>query len=345
MEEIKAKIRHGIFDPAAYFPEYRGLARVGAALPQVPTFKTVAENYLRTATHLAHSTHLSYKRALAGHWYAAIGDRPIDAIRQSEVLEVLAPLRAKTRNNVLIPVRQVIDYAIADEILDRSPIAKLKNVGVQADLPDPYSVDEAEAIIAGLPNATVADYYEFAFFSGLRASEQIAITWRDHDRQKGLLRVERARVWGKDKDTTKTGLGRDVELLDRAAAVLERQRARTELANGAIFWNPITGRAWNDEQVQRRYFDATVKRLGIRHRPPKQTRHTFATMCLMAPANPAWVARQLGHKSLKMFFEVYSRWIDGADKGAERGRVEAFIRPQFGREPLAVPHETVERKG
>jgi hypothetical protein len=36
--------------------------------------------------------------------------------------------------------------------------------------------------------------YAFAFFTGLRASEQIAVTWADHDRTRGLLRIERARV-------------------------------------------------------------------------------------------------------------------------------------------------------
>ena len=102
-----------------------------------------------------------------------------------------------------------------------------------------------------------------------------------------------------------------------------------------IFWNPRTRRAWADEQVQRRVFEAAFKRCGIRHRPPIQTRHTFATLCLMAGANPAWVACQLGHTSSKMLFEVYSKWIDGADKAAERGRVEAFTGAQLGHKRAA----------
>ena len=55
----------------------------------------------------------------------------------------------------------------------------------------------------------------------------------------------------------------------------------------------------------------------------------------MAGANPAWVACQLGHTSSKMLFEVYSKWIDGADKGAERGRVEAFTGAQLGHKRAA----------
>jgi hypothetical protein len=56
VEEIRGKIKHGVFDPAAYFPEYGGLARVGAARPSAPTFKRMAEAYLATLTDKAHST-------------------------------------------------------------------------------------------------------------------------------------------------------------------------------------------------------------------------------------------------------------------------------------------------
>ena len=42
----------------------------------------------------------------------------------------------------------------------------------------------------------------------------------------------------------------------------------------------------------------------------------------MAGANPMWVARQLGHTSMKMLLEKYSRWIDAADKQREKAKIE-----------------------
>ena len=104
--------------------------------------------------------------------------------------------------------------------------------------------------------------------------EQIALTWADFDRKRGLLRVSRARLWGEDKPSTKTHHACDLELLQRPMAVLQRQRARTELTADAVFMNPITAKPWADEQVQRRYFQASTKRLGLRHRAPKYIRHS-----------------------------------------------------------------------
>src|SRR5262249_52321344 len=147
----------------------------------------------------------------------------INTIRASDIHSVLAPLGAKNRNNVLIPCRRTFDFAIADGALDRSPVDTVHNAKVQKESPDPFSLDEAEAVIANVRKKAgdvVADYFEFAFFTGLRASEQIALEWADFDRRRGLLRVSRARVWGIDKPTTKTHHARELELLERAVAVL-----------------------------------------------------------------------------------------------------------------------------
>lgn len=334
VEEIKVKIRHGVFNPADYFPDYAGLSRVGVAKASTRTFESVATSWLKTITGLEHSTRVSYEGALRHHWFPAIGTQKIDAVLPSAIKEVVAGLSPKTRNNVLIPCRKVFEYAIDDKMISSSPCERVKNAPVQKEEPEPFELDEANEIIANLrkhAGDAWADYFEFAFFAGVRASEQIALRWEDYDAKAELLHVKRARVWAKDKATTKTHRPRNVELLERAKSVIERQRARTQLGRGAIFWHPDLHQAFNDEQVQRRVFGEAVARLGLRHRPAKQTRHTFATLCLMASANPAWVAKQMGHISTKMFFETYSRWIEGADKGLEKGKVEAAIGQQMAR--------------
>ena len=50
-------------------------------------------------------------------------------------------------------------------------------------------------------------------------------------------------------------------------------------------------------------------------------------MMLMAQCNPAWSAKQLG-RSIEMFFNVYSGWIDGSDKGVQRQKFNSLTAPQ-----------------
>jgi integrase len=80
----------------------------------------------------------------------------------------------------------------------------------------------------------IADYFEASLTTGMRPSELIAVEWRDVNEKARELRVQRARVWGKDKPKTKTNTVRDIELTDRAFAVVMRQKPLTFGANCAL---------------------------------------------------------------------------------------------------------------
>ncbi|RON92246.1 hypothetical protein BK668_05535 [Pseudomonas fluorescens] len=70
-----------------------------------------------------------------------------------------------------------------------------------------------------------------------------------------------------------------------------------------------------------KYFQAALTELGIRARRPYNCRHTYATMCLMAGMNPAFIATQLGH-SVQMLLSTYARWINSSTDWGELGRLE-----------------------
>ena len=72
------------------------------------------------------------------------------------------------------------------------------------------------------------------------------------------------------------------------------------------------------------YWEPILKKLGLRYRSPYQTRHTYATMLLMAGVTPAYAARQMGH-SIQMFLSTYARWLDGGQNAVEMGKLEALI--------------------
>ena len=144
---------------------------------------------------------------------------------------------------------------------------------------------------------------------------------------------------GVHKDRTKTNVARTVKLNSRALDALQRQRAHTQLAGGAVFNDPRMGKPWIDERAFRRSFwTPTLKRLGIRYRRPYNMRHTYATVMLMAGMNAAFCARQLGH-SVEMFHRTYAKWLDGEQNDREMERLEAAIAPKAGagRDAAAKP--------
>lgn len=331
-EAVLADIRAGTFNLAEYFPDYKFADR-HAVDEMARDFRQWAELWGELAARdLEDSTLRIYKRHLTAYWVSTFGNDMPKAITHERILKHLAklaserideatgmvikPLSRKSQNNILIPLRGVFDLICKADRYLRNPVDGIENLKVQTAPPDPFSAEEVEIIMAALRKRgeVEADYFEFAFFAGLRSSEQIALLWQDVDLRSGIVKVRRARVLAKDKERTKTATEREVELNARALAVLDRQRARTQLAGGHVFINPATGKPWNDEQTQRKIFAAALKVAGIRHRPPKECRDTSVTLSLAAGADPAWVAKQHGH-SLQVMMRSYAKWIPKADKG------------------------------
>lgn len=325
--DILRRIADGSFDMADFFPDYnRGPVRDRSLLGDV------VDKFLTSkAAVLAPTTLGEYRNALKrnlGHLF----QRAATEIRFTDIDQALARIKGKTRNNVLIAVRGLFAYAVKAGHIKTNPAAGIEWSREDDPDPDPLTPDEAAKVIADMRShypEQVGNYFELAFLTGFRPSEGIALSWNGADWNHGTLRIGAARVRGIDK-TSKTRTVRDVELDARCIEILKAQKSATFLAkHGRIFTNPNTGNPYRDTStLVEKFWRRSLQRLGIRDRDARQTRHTFATSCLMAGCNPAWVARQMGHANPAMFFKVYSKWIDRADSGRERGKLSAMLNPQ-----------------
>ena len=147
------------------------------------------------------------------------------------------------------------------------------------------------------------------------------------DWEHGTSRVQRARSFHGELKPVKGYKARDVEMVERVEVALRRQQKFTgNKGHGFIFENPVTEKPFHDERSQRdHYWKPALARLGIRYRSPYHTRHTFATIAIMAGANPPWVAKQMGN-SPRVIYKHYAKWIDQADRSSERVKVERALR-------------------
>lgn len=279
---------------------------------------------------LQHSTADQYQQTLDSYHFDAV--RKMDAshltFRELKILLAGLPENAKTFNNVASVFSMALEYGHLAKMIPEPLHVHIAMRKHQKPQPDPFTLDQVEVLLQRFSSGRGRDYYEFAIFTGMRPSEQIALSWPKVDLHAGTVLVDQALTRGKVKGTKTTDI-RELELTARARQVLERQRALTQLAGDRVFVGEDgTGFSSTDEPL-RLWWKPAMKLSGLRQRDARQTRHTFATVCLMAGITPAWAARQLGH-SVEMFYRVYSRWIDRADKGAERRKLDGYISAKPG---------------
>lgn len=343
--QIVREIATGTFILLEHFPDYKFAekARVGPREQE----RTLAEWFAVWAQlaerELEHSSLAVYKRHMRAYWLPAFGHLTPGAIRHEALLSHLSKLAAetvdpstgvvtpglgrKTQNNILIPLRRVFALISRAPGAAPDPTAGIQNLKVQTGNPDPFSLEEVEIALADTRQhygSARADFLEFAAFAGMRVSEQIALQWSAIDLRTGVAIVRAARVLSKDKARTKTSRERAVELNDRALGVIQRQRARTQAVGKHVFVSDTTGRPWNDEQRITKDWALTLRRCGIRHRPPKELRDSSVTFSLMAGADPYYVAQQHGH-SLTTMLKDYAKWIPNADRGRNRAAINQSL--------------------
>lgn len=332
-ERQKAAIQHAIalgkFRYADFFPDSKN-ARNGSR-SSAQTVSDALDDFLESCRRTCeHSTWRDYKSAVDYHLKPAFGALLLRDITAAGVKAWLGGLSISNKriNNILIPLRAVLGDAFADGLIDRNPVDRVKNLPNRFEEPNPFTPDEVRRILEACPDQ-VANLLEFAFWTGLRTSELIALEWGDIDLTKGLAHVRRASVRKRTKQTKTASGERSVKLFPPALAALRRQKSFTFLAGGRVFQNPRTHAPWEtDGQIRKTAWTPALKRAGIVYRNPYQTRHTYASTLLSAGENPLWVAQQMGHKDWGMIRRRYGRWIPEVDASAG-GKVMQFW-SQFG---------------
>ena len=338
-ENHRAAILHAIatnsFDYALTFPKSANAMKFATQKGDVLLIEGYLETWLdEQKAHLKASTHNGYRKIVNGQLIPWFGHLRLSALGKREVKDKLKDIDAgnKTLANIQSILRKAIDDAVEDELLETNPLAgwcySKKEELKERDVIDPFSRDEQAAILENLAGQG-RNLIQFAFWTGMRTSELVALSWSDVDFVRGVVVVSRARTQqSKVAELPKTDAGRrEVKLLGGAMAALLAQKQHTWLAGNEVFQNPQTGARWaGDQPIRKTLWTWALKKAGVRYRYPYQTRHTYASMMLSAGEHPMWVARQMGHADWTMIARVYGKWMPDADILAGK-RAESVFGP------------------
>jgi len=320
--EIDRKITLGTFNYVDYF-KHSKTKTAKLFINQVShlTVEDAMKRYIASIhRNLASTTHREYLSSMK-QINQALGGLNIEQVTATVIREWMNTLECshKRINNMLVPLRGMFKDLFDEEMIDKNPMERVRNLKVDRHDPDPFSQAELSRILDNVEPIS-ANLIQFAAWTGLRTGELFALTWGDIDLVEGLCRVNKTISRGVLKNSPKTTSGfRTVELLPKAREALVQQKQFSYLAGEHVFLQHDTMQAFTtDDQLRKRVWLKAMRKSGVAYRPPYQLRHTYASTMLSAGANPMWVASQMGHADWGMIRKIYGKWVQQETSEATR---------------------------
>ena len=328
-EQLLPAIKNGTFDYATWFPKSPKRHKFQAT-PSIRFGAYLQEWFNLHKQDYKASTLRTNQLIIDNQLIPAFGKYPIAELKYIDIKKWFKKQKntQKTLNNKLSLLNQALDEAVDDELIAVNPLygKKLKGqktISRKIDI-DPCSSKEVFEILNHCEGQQ-HNLFHFAFSTGLRTSEYIAVTWDDVDWINNRIKVDKA-LTADDKiaSYTKTAASnRWVKLLDDVVETLRDQKQYTYLEGKEIFHNPRTNKPWTGDKPIRNQWTTILKRAGVRYRYPYQTRHTFATLAATSGENIGWISKQMGHTNAGFTYKTYAGWID--DDAPEAGNKFASI--------------------
>ena len=179
---ILAEIARGTFHYADHFPDSPKAAMFGGVRHTRQAVGEALSKYLDAIKRTtASSTWRDYESAVRYHLLPAFGSIKLRDLTTAQVRAWMGSLVISNKriNNVLVPLRGMCKDAFADGLIERDPMARIRNLKVEREEPDPFNPEEIRAILEELPNQA-RNLFQFAFWTGLRTGELIALGMAGH---------------------------------------------------------------------------------------------------------------------------------------------------------------------
>ena len=208
-------------------------------------------------------------------------------------------------NHVITPLRCMLKEASLRYDFS-TPFYDIKPLKVLKTKIEPFSLNEVQHFIKHV-RTDFRNYYIVRFFTAIRTAEIDGLKWEYVNFDRNEITIHETLVDG-NVETPKTATSyRNIQLSRVVVDALKTQFKITG-KNTYVFCNK-KGNPLDHRNITKRVWYPTLEELSLKRRRPYQTRHTCATLWLSAGENPEWIAKQMGHSTTKMLFEVYSRYV------------------------------------
>jgi integrase len=340
-DNVISLAKHGVLDEKRYAELFPNSSY--SLLTTELTFAQYAQVWIDSLD-IVPGTRRNYKGTINLYWMPELATVPMMAITPMRLKKIIGETQwesTTTKRTAISRLSAIFRAAVRDEVIERNPATVIQLPVRTKKAIEPFTVAEADAIIewmyANFTTRTTqiyAAYFEFALYTGMRTGELMALRWDEVDLDKRVAHVCRIVVDGGVEERTKTKYTRTVMLNSRAMHALGRakriaearlhQRRRKRQSSPYVF--PPSGSSEHilGPTTPGGHFTKALEALEMKPRSQYNSRHTFATMCLMSGMHPAFIAEQLGH-SVEVLLSRYARWLSSTNDWTEVGKLESRI--------------------
>jgi integrase len=293
-------------------------------------------------TRLSGSTFELYRLNLRKHVLPRLGQRALSSLRTEDVDRLIAELEADgkapgTVRNVIVPLRKMLADAVRQGLILVNPAARADLPPAQDFAGKEIPCAHVEAIRQALlelappdplrnePDLLYAHLVDVALGTGLRLGELRALRWGDIDRERRLLRVDRAFSRRELKQPKTEAGSRSVPLFSSVLAALEMMAARAlergRYAPDELVFATVRGTPLHESNFNRRMWRPALERAGLTQAGYRfhDLRHTCVSRLVAAGADVKLVQAIAGHSSPAITLKRYSHLLDArVTEAAER---------------------------
>ncbi len=275
------------------------------------------------------NTELNMESRYKNHIKPVLGKRKLVEIEKREIIQLQQELakkqKASTVNTTIIQLKCLLNDAVSEGLIVKSPAAGVKLLKVEEKASETYhralTEEEQRIFMQEARNEWLYELLALLLCTGMRIGEATALTWQDIDYKNNVIHVT--------KTISRTGEGkymigtpkskssiRDIPLNNAIKDILKSQKDKQKKIHGNVvsvsqnvFENIYGGMVFNASV--NKAITETLKRINadeeqIPHFSAHALRDTFATRYIEQGGSPQVLKTILGHGSLAMTMDLYS---------------------------------------